>query len=137
MIAMVMFVFVIAATSQIFTGLLTQFKQQSKIAETNIEGIVGLDMMRRDLEHAETWSSAGNPPTIAGYTEVPAGNAGAAYNECVGAHRCTEGLSPAGSGAGYNGSDELVIRGTNVARSRASMDCYSEYRKCKSKRIVR
>src|SRR3990172_3515844 len=52
MITMVVFVLVIAAASQIFTGLLTQFKQQSKIAETNIEGVVGLDILRRDIEHA-------------------------------------------------------------------------------------
>jgi prepilin-type N-terminal cleavage/methylation domain-containing protein len=49
MITMVVFVFVIAAGSQIFTGLLTQFKQQSKIGETDIEGAVGLDLLRYDL----------------------------------------------------------------------------------------
>jgi prepilin-type N-terminal cleavage/methylation domain-containing protein len=52
MITMVVFVFVIAAASQIFTGLLTQFKQQSKIGETDIEGAVGLDMLRYDLAQA-------------------------------------------------------------------------------------
>ena len=52
LITMVIFVLVIAAGSQIFTGLLTQFKQQSKIAETNIEGIVGLEILRQDIEHA-------------------------------------------------------------------------------------
>ncbi len=52
MITMVIFVVVIVASSQIFTGLLTQFKQQSTIAETNIEGVVGLDILRRDLAHA-------------------------------------------------------------------------------------
>jgi prepilin-type N-terminal cleavage/methylation domain-containing protein len=52
MITMVIFVLVMAAGSQIFTGLLTQFKQQSKISETNIEGIVGLEILRQDIEHA-------------------------------------------------------------------------------------
>ncbi len=52
LITMVIFILVIAAGSQIFTGLLTQFKQQSKIAETNIEGIVGLEILRQDIEHA-------------------------------------------------------------------------------------
>ena len=52
MVTMVVFVLAIAAASQIFTKLLTQFKQQSKIAETNIEGIVGLDLLRQDIEHA-------------------------------------------------------------------------------------
>ena len=44
MVTMVVFVLAISAASQIFTKLLTQFKQQSKVAETNIEGIVGLDL---------------------------------------------------------------------------------------------
>jgi prepilin-type N-terminal cleavage/methylation domain-containing protein len=52
LITMVIFVLVIAAGSQIFTGLLTQFKQQSKISETNIEGIVGLEILKQDIEHA-------------------------------------------------------------------------------------
>ncbi|OGW54739.1 MAG: hypothetical protein A2Y81_01565 [Nitrospirae bacterium RBG_13_43_8] len=52
LITMVIFVLVIAAGSQIFTGLLTQFKQQSKISETNIEGIVGLELLKQDIEHA-------------------------------------------------------------------------------------
>ena len=52
MVTMVVFVLVIAASSQVFTALLTQFKQQSKIGESNIEGIVGLDILRRDLAGA-------------------------------------------------------------------------------------
>lgn len=52
MITMTIFVLAIAAASQIFTGLLTQFKQQSKIGESNIEGTIGLDILRRDIEHA-------------------------------------------------------------------------------------
>lgn len=49
MITIVIFIMVIAASSQIFTALLTQFKQQSKIGETDIEGTIGLDILRRDL----------------------------------------------------------------------------------------
>lgn len=52
LITMIIFTIVIAAASNIFSSLLNQFKQQSKIAETNIEGIVGLDMMRIDLQQA-------------------------------------------------------------------------------------
>jgi prepilin-type N-terminal cleavage/methylation domain-containing protein len=52
MITMVVFVFVIAGASQVFTALLTQFKQQNKMAETHIEGAVGLNILRRDIEHA-------------------------------------------------------------------------------------
>jgi prepilin-type N-terminal cleavage/methylation domain-containing protein len=52
MVTMVVFILVIAASSQIFTALLTQFKQQSKIGESNIEEMVGLDILRRDLAGA-------------------------------------------------------------------------------------
>lgn len=52
LITMGVFVLAIAAASNILTGLLTQFKQQSKIAESNIEGVVGLEMMRNDVEQA-------------------------------------------------------------------------------------
>lgn len=52
MITMVIFVIVIAAASQIFSSLLNQFKQQAKIVETNIEGVIGLEVMRTDVEQA-------------------------------------------------------------------------------------
>ena len=52
MITMVVFVLVIAAASSIFSSLLNQFKQQSKIIESNIEGVVGLEMMRVDVQQA-------------------------------------------------------------------------------------
>jgi len=51
-ITMLIFVLVIAASSNIFSSLLNQFKQQSKIAETSIEGAVVLDMMRVDIQQA-------------------------------------------------------------------------------------
>ncbi len=50
MITMIIFVLAIAAASQIFVGLLNQFKQHSNIAETNIEGIIGLEMLRADIQ---------------------------------------------------------------------------------------
>lgn len=52
MITMVVTVLTIAGASLIFVPLMTQFKQQSKVAETNIEGIVGLELMRTDIEGA-------------------------------------------------------------------------------------
>jgi prepilin-type N-terminal cleavage/methylation domain-containing protein len=70
MVTMVVFVIVIVAASQIFTALLTQFKQQSKIGETNIEGLVGLDILRRDLAGA----GLGLPQNLngVGYSEASA-----------------------------------------------------------------
>jgi len=52
LIVMGIFMIVIAAASQMFVSLLSDYKQQSKITVTNIEGILGLEMMRRDVENA-------------------------------------------------------------------------------------
>ncbi|HET6515078.1 MAG TPA: prepilin-type N-terminal cleavage/methylation domain-containing protein [Thermodesulfovibrionales bacterium] len=52
MITMAVLAFSLAAASTVFTALLSQFKQQTKIAETSIEGIVGLEIMRQDIEGA-------------------------------------------------------------------------------------
>ena len=48
-ITLTMTMLFLTAVSTIFTNLLTQFKQQSKIAESNIEGLVGLEIMRKDM----------------------------------------------------------------------------------------
>ncbi len=112
LITMVVFVLVIAAASQIFTGLLTQFKQQSKIAETNIEGIVGLEILRQDIGHAGyglPWAYSG---TVPGYTEAAA--PANIYNDTN--------ITPpravlSGNNTGTNGSDYLVIKSVNVARN--------------------
>jgi prepilin-type N-terminal cleavage/methylation domain-containing protein len=69
MITVVVFLLAIVAGAQIFAGLLTQFKQQSKIAENNIEGAVGLDILRRDLSHA----GFGLPWDLNGATYLEAG----------------------------------------------------------------
>ncbi len=121
LVSMVMFVLVIAAASQIFTAQLTQFKQQSKIAETNIEGIIGLELLRRDIKHA----GYGLPwviPTIVAYNEA-AGAPANAYNDCSGVAPCNPPraiFSGDGAGADVAGSDELIIKATNVAISAAA-----------------
>lgn len=141
MITMVIFLIVLSAASGILTGMVTQFKQQSKIAETNIEGIVGLDIMRRDIEHA-------------GYG-LPWVLGGAAYSEALNDTATTwndqtfndgppnnpqRGTCPdasplicnpasssnppgairSGNGLAINGSDVLVVKAINVAGSEAS-----------------
>lgn len=124
MITMVVFVFVIAAASQVFTGLLTQFKQQSKIAETNIEGIVGLEILRQDIEHA----GYGLPWNVTGVTDSDGdGNLWdelTNYNEASSATYNDGPNSPpraiiSGNNVGTNNSDYLVIKSANVARNDA------------------
>ena len=122
LITMVVFVFVMAAASQIFSGLLTQFKQQSKISETNVEGLVGLEILRQDLEHV----GYGLPwllPVSVAYREATS-DAADNYNDCDGTAPCN---APRGVVSGNNislgafsGMDYLVIKGTNVALNDAS-----------------
>ena len=52
MVAMVVFVFAMIAATNTFMPLVNQFKQQGKITETQVEGIIGLDMLRMDIECA-------------------------------------------------------------------------------------
>jgi prepilin-type N-terminal cleavage/methylation domain-containing protein len=114
MITLVIFVMVIIGASTIFSGLLTQFKQQSKMAETNIEGAVGLDVMRRDIEHAGMglpWSglTAYNEAVNNYYNlnDAPLGAPRAIFSQ----NNVSAGTGPAGMIAG---SDYLVVRGVNV-----------------------
>jgi prepilin-type N-terminal cleavage/methylation domain-containing protein len=121
LITMVIFVLVIAAGSQIFTGMLTQFKQQSKISETNIEGIVGLEILRQDIGH----SGYGLPWVM------PSGITYAAA-ETFSANPCGTGTTAdpttfndsssnapkaiiSGNNTCLNSSDYLVIKAVNVA----------------------
>ena len=52
MVIFLFFALIIVAASQSFVPLLSQTKQQSKIAVSNIEGMLGLEVMRRDIAHA-------------------------------------------------------------------------------------
>ena len=116
MITMVIFVLAIAAASGIFTGLLTQFKQQSKIAETNIEGVVGIEILRQDIDHAGyglPWNG------LIAYSEAssaPASN----FNDSTTTSPPRAVISDnnvtffGGGNAIFNGTDYLVIKSTNV-----------------------
>jgi prepilin-type N-terminal cleavage/methylation domain-containing protein len=119
MITMVIFVLFMAAASQVFTGLLTQFKQQSKMAETNIEGLVGLEMLRQDIEGAGyglPWAgliayneSATNPYGFNDSTTTTAPRAILSKNNATFS-------SPNDI---FDGSDYLVIKAVNVSRNDA------------------
>lgn len=131
MITMIVFVFFIAAASQVFTGLLTQFKQQSKIAETNIEGIVGLEILRQDIEHAGYglpwnveigWGALSNYLEAAsvGCTPNPSDFNDAPNMPPKGIlSRNNASFSGCGANSIFNGSDYLVIKAVNVGRNDA------------------
>lgn len=52
LIVIAIFGFVLAGTSQMFIDTLRTHRQQTRITETNIEGIIGLELFRQDLEKA-------------------------------------------------------------------------------------
>lgn len=52
LVTMMIFIIVIILSSQAFERIIGSASQESKKAESNINGIVGLEMMRTDLEHA-------------------------------------------------------------------------------------
>lgn len=116
MVTMLITIFVLVAASQVFTALLSQFKQQSKIAETGIESAVGLEILRKDLES----SGYGLPWSLAGAT----------YQEAVNSPESTFNDATAnppralasGNNAGFtlNNSDYLVIKSIAVARNGVS-----------------
>ena len=52
LIVIAIFGFVLAANSSIFINMLRTHRQQSRITESYVEGIVGLEMLRKDLGKA-------------------------------------------------------------------------------------
>ncbi len=118
-VVMAIFGLVMAGVVQMFTSTLTQFKQQGKIAESNIEGIIGLEMLRQDIENAGfglPWRLSAS--TV--YEEAEGVNASVYNDETASAPMNPPRALVSGGGAGVNGSDVLVIKATNVARSNAS-----------------
>jgi len=119
LITMVIFVLFMIAATTVFTGMLTQFKQQSRLAETNIEGIVGLEIMRQDIEGAGyglAWNG------IITYSEAPADpfSLNDAPTDVPKAIFSKNNATFSGSNAVFDGTDYLVIRSVTVARNPAS-----------------
>lgn len=125
LIAMVIFIILIAATARLFITTAGQFKQQSKITETYMEGMIGFEQLRLDIKNA-------------GYG-LPWGLNGASYDEAVNnidtpyddtllnnTPGVVTGLTSVPrafvslNNAGLNGSDVLSIKALNVAINDAS-----------------
>jgi len=74
-IVMGIFMIIIMVTTKSFETIVTQAGQQGKSAQTQIEGIVGLEVLRADLEQAGfglPWLFSSTPTSTA-YTEVDVG----------------------------------------------------------------
>jgi len=121
LITMGIFVLAIAAISGVFIPLLSQFKQQSRAAETQIEGIVGLDILRRDINAAGYGLLWAFPEGVTITYQEAANAPASSYNDA------TTGI-PRGILSGDNitatgiltGTDYLVIKATNISPNDAA-----------------
>lgn len=136
-VVMAMFVIIIGVTGDTFSRIMSQSSMQSKLAVSNIEGIVSLEMMRKDLGSAGfglPWAFDDSSLT---YKEVDPGagdreKIAAAYNATPGSE--DQSLVPLAVSGGNNvtlapsedptklieGSDYLVVRSTSVGSSSAA-----------------
>ena len=121
-IVMSVFIVVIIITSNAFNTVLTKTKIVGKSEESTIEGVVGLEMLRHDLEQAGfgLFTETGNPlPEYAEAESTPASD----YNDSPkGIPRAVvagNNLSP-GNNIVLSGTDYLAIKATTVGRTQVS-----------------
>jgi len=128
-IVMVMFILVIMAASSSFNVLLTQMAKLTKSEESNIEGVVGLEMMRHDLQQAGFGlpdAYMATPPTYIEATAVPANQYNDAPNglpRAVVAGNNITAAAVADGAATYNilaGTDYLALKGVTLGMNDAS-----------------
>jgi type II secretory pathway pseudopilin PulG len=116
---------IIAAAASSFSGLLSQSRTQGKITEAN-ENLVGLELMRRDIETAGYGLFWDSPTAVAYTTESTypnaAGFAGVFNEPTTSAPRAIIGSNAtvfAGADSMFNLSSYLVIKSMSVARNPA------------------
>jgi type II secretory pathway pseudopilin PulG len=115
MIAMAIVMVVLYAAINFFIVSVRQYKVQTKITETNVEGILGLELFRQDLEslgYGLPWNS------LVAYTERPAIANLAVLEDTPNAPRAV--LSIDDQAFTFNGSDYLVIKSARVGMSDAA-----------------
>lgn len=119
LIATVIMVVVIMMSSDVFTIILAQSGQQTKVVSSGIESIIGLRMLRYDIEHAG-YGLPGQFQNAIQYDEAvdepPPKPPASPYNDSqTGVPR---GIIT-GNNTGFNGSDYLVIKSTIAGTSDA------------------
>lgn len=122
-IAMSLFMVIMLITTNAFNKMITMASSLLKSAESNIEGVVGLEMVRKDVAQAgyglpwtvqQPYSSARSmlPATLA----VTAAQIQSLNDEPLGAPRAVGSLD----NLGYNGSDYLAVKSTVIAMNAAT-----------------
>jgi len=112
LIGLAIVAFVLAAATTFFISTVKQYKVQTKITESNVEGIIGLELLRQDVESLGFGLPWNNLPS---YNEATSGilnDAGAAPRAVVSVDNSPQGIN--------NGSDYLVIKSTRVGMENAA-----------------
>lgn len=113
-VVMAVFLTVIMIASDTFKTIITYASKYSKSEESNIEGIIGLEVMRHDLEQMGFGLFWGYVPgSSVAYSEATTGSAA---NDAPGVPRAFVGSDA----FGVNGSDFFAIKATTVGRAKAS-----------------
>jgi type II secretory pathway pseudopilin PulG len=114
MIALAIVMLVLAAATTFFIGTVRQYKIQTKIVETNIEGILGLELLRQDLESIGFGVPWDNVTVTQDKSSTP-------FNVISGGPVAVVSLDNPTSGTfTVNTSDYLVIRSTRVGTGSAA-----------------
>ena len=128
-ITMALFVIIIMIISTAFDMILAQTKKLMRSEESNIEGVIGLETLRHDLQQGgfglpdlfpaapPQYLEAANAPSDS-YNDAPSG----VPRPFVSGNNLA-GVSETSSGSTYNildGSDYLAIKGTSVGRQSTS-----------------
>lgn len=112
LIAIAILSLVLSAAITFFTASVRTYKVQTKITETNVEGVIGLEILRQDVESL----GFGLPWTnLPGYNEAGSGilnDVGAAPRAVVSVDNSTAGIN--------NGADYLVIKSARVGMDNAA-----------------
>lgn len=127
-VTMAVFIMVIVIAGDSFKTILTQASKLFRSEESNIEGMVGLEILRHDIQQAG-FGLFTEPMTIS-YNEAVAAPA-SIYNDAptnvprplVAGNNLTAASDTGDSGATYNvlgGTDYLVIKGTSVGRNKVA-----------------
>jgi prepilin-type N-terminal cleavage/methylation domain-containing protein len=118
MISIAISMFVLAAALTFFLISVRQYKVQTKIVETNVEGVLGLELLRQDLEGLG-FGLPWNPSALPAYTERPFETAAiAALDDTPNPPRAVVSIDCASMTV--NRSDYLVIKSTRVGMDNAA-----------------
>ncbi len=108
MISLVILALVMSAVSTFFLGSIRQFKVQSRIAQSGMDSLIGIELLRKDVEHAGYGIPWNNIPN---------------YQDAASGIVADDNVAPRGivsvNGGGLNGSDYLVVKAANVGTSDA------------------